>query len=472
MSQTTAAAPAAPVVDLPTKVKIAYYIYPFLNAVSTVMSLQYLTFFVTEWTGVSPTLMATVYTIARFGDLGVQAISGAIMQNVKRMRPILIIIPLVSQTGTIISFLNPNINLTAKLVLLIVGYCCIHFPMNFSTVTVNTLMMKVTRGNPSNRLFITGAAIRGGAAMRIIISAVTMPSILFLLGKGLPGYLIMSLIYGTMAMAANLVLFFATKDFEPKDAVVTAAAAPKPPSIFKMYALASKNLPVMILLMAAIVTGIGGQVYSTGLQYYWRYSIGDQSFQATQGVIAGFVALGTSLIGPVIAKRIGKKRSMMFNYLWTLVMYIGLILFADGQRWVFVAISSLMSVSTNVSMSWGIILWLDAAEIQLYETGVDIRSFIMSLNNYPIKLGFIISGPFVAFMLNNSGYYVAEGGQGVMADTSRFMFIWMIIPIIGLCIAALSVGFGYRVNSAYAEEAATANAKAAAERMAAAGQGN
>jgi Na+/melibiose symporter-like transporter len=92
----------------------------------------------------------------------------------------------------------------------------------------------------------------------------------------------------------------------------------------------------------------------------------------------------------------------------------------------------------------------------------------MSLNNYPIKLGFIVSGPFVAFMLNNSGYYVAEGGQGVMADTGRFMFIWMIIPIVGLVIAALSVAFGYRVNSAYAEEAATANAKAAADRIAAA----
>jgi probable glucitol transport protein GutA len=439
------------------------------------MALSYLTFFVTEWTGVSPTLMATIYTAARFGDLGIQVIAGNIMQRVKKFRPFLLAVPIISQFGNFISFWNPNIPIPAKLVLLTVGYCMIHFPMNFSTIATNTLMMRVAGPNPANRTAITVASLQGSSAMRIIQPLVTLPLILWLIERGLPGYLYVQLLYAAVTMTASIVLYIVTKPYESPEALAQYAASSasnvKPPSFVQMYKLALKNIPIVVLLISSSInSGIGGQVFSAGVMYYWRYSVGSYDLQPLAGSIAGVVALITSVTGPIIARKIGKRNSWLFNCSWQVLCYLGIVLFADGQPWVFIAMTCLQNVSTSVTTSWGIQLWLDAAEVQLYETGIDIRSFTMGLNNYPIKLGFIISGPFVAFMLNNSGYSAADG-VGMIADTARFIRIWMLIPIVGLIISFINIFLGYKVDENYARECAAANAKAAAERAAATAAG-
>jgi Na+/melibiose symporter-like transporter len=316
---------------------------------------------------------------------------------------------------------------------------------------------------------ITAAALQGGSAMRIIQPLVTMPAILWFLANGMPGYLYMALIYGAFALLAGLVLFIATAPYESPEAVARFAAASKdaakPPSFVQMYKLAAKNIPIVVLLISSTInSGIGGQVFSAGTLYYWRYSVGSFALQPIGGSIAGIAAVLTSISGPIIARKIGKRNSWLFNISWQILCYFGIVFFADGNPIAFIVITCLQTVSTSVTMAWGIQLWLDAAEVQLYETGVDIRSFTMGLNNYPIKMGFIISGPFVAFMLNNSGYEAA-GGVGMIADTGRFMLIWMLIPIIGMIISFFNIFFGYRVNEDYAKQCAANNAKAAAERV-------
>jgi Na+/melibiose symporter-like transporter len=432
------------------------------------MSLTFLTFFVTEWTGVSPTLMATVYTFARFADLGVQMFAGGIIQRQKRVRPWLIALPIVSQLGTIVSFTNPDVDLWLKLVVLIVGYCMIHFPMNFLTVTTNTLLMKVSGPNPANRMAITTAMLRGGNAMRIITSAVSMPLILFFLSQGLPGYLIVSVIYGCITVIAASTLFVATAPYETKEASsAPAATAVTQTSFVKMYAAAFKNRPILILLIATTITGIGNQVFAAGLMYYWRYSVGSLTWQPIGTTIASIVALGWAVIMPSVAKRIGKRKTFLFHYCWSFAMFTSYLLFADGNPIAYIIINGMAAMSASMTMSWGIQLYLDSAEIQLYESGVDNRPFLMSLNNLPIKLGFIVSGPFVALMLNNSGYFAVDG-VGYMADTGRFMFIWLALPMAGFMLAGLFFFFGYRINETYASEAAAANAKAQRERMEAA----
>ncbi|MCL2045197.1 MAG: MFS transporter [Oscillospiraceae bacterium] len=466
MSET--AAPVTYKRDLPKKILTAYYIYPFFNSLSTIMALQYLTFFVTEWTGVSATLMATVYTVARFGDLFVQAISGAIMQKVKRFRPYLIILPLISQVGNFISFLNPPTSVGVKLVILTVGYCMIHFPMNFLVVAQNTMIMRVAGPNPENRMAITAANLQGTSAMRILHPQVTMPLILWCLSRNYPGYLIVMVLYGIITMLVSIMLYIATKDYETAEDVARFAAAgtaEKGPNIFQMYKLVSKNIPILVLLLSSSInTGIGNQVFTAGVQYYWRYSVGDLGMQAIAGTIAGIAAVITSFTGPWIARKIGKRNSWLFNNSWQLLVYFGIMFWGDGNPWVYIWLTSIQTLSTSVTTAWGIQLWLDAAEVQLYETGVDTRSFTMSMNNYPIKLGFIISGPFVAWMLNHSGYSAADG-IGSIADTGLFMRNWLIIPIIGMILSFINIFIGYRVDEQYAKDCAAANAKAAAERV-------
>ena len=460
-------------VDLPLKVKIGYMIYPVLNSMSNVMALSFLVFFVTDTVGLSPVTMATVYTVARFGDLGVQMFAPSIVNNLTRVRPLLIVIPLISQTGTVLSFLNPPLPYNAKLVLLIVSYCCIHFPMNFSTVVTNTVMMKVTRGNLANRLWIPTTSTRINAVWRIISPYLQMPLILWFIGQGLPGYFIVACIFACTTMIAHFTLFIISAPYEESKEEAAAAlaakkaaaeSAPKGPSILQQYAMAAKNGPAMGLLIAGIVTGITGQVFSGGLQYYWRYSVGDLAFQARAGSISGMIAVPLSIVGPILGRKLGMRKSIMINSAWTAVCYILYYLFADGNPWGYIAIACLSSLTTYLSSIWGTQTWLDAAEVQLFKTGVDIRPFVMGLSNYSIKIGFIAQGPLLAWMLNSVGYVAGTS----IENTGLFMLIWMGFPFVGQLFYLLMFTFIYRIKPEDAAEARAANQKAAEERMAAA----
>jgi len=473
---TTANAPAAQAeekVDLPLSVKLGYTIYPIFNNFSTVMALSFLVFFVTDVVGLSPVTMATVYTVARFGDLGVQLFAPSIINNLKRVRPGLIIIPLISEAGTIVSFMNPPVPQAAKLVILTIAYCCIHFPMNFYTVVVNTVMMKVTRGNLANRLWIPTMNARVGSIWRIVAPMVEMPLILWFINHGMPGYLYVTIIFAICTMAASLIIYTISAPYEESKAEAAAAAAarkaaaqdaPKGPSIPQQFAMAFKNRSAMALLTSGIVTGITGQVLSGGLQYYWAYSVGDLNAQALAGSIAGMLAVPLAFVGPIIGRKLGMRKSILLNYLWLAGCYVLHYFFSAGNAWAYIIISSVSGLTTYISMIWTVNAYLDAAEVQLYKTGVDIRPFVMGLSNYSIKIGFIAQGPLLAWMLPTIGYVAGVG----ISDERLFMLIWMGIPMIGQIVACILFFMLYNTTPEESEIARQANQKAAEERMAAA----
>ncbi|MCL2632348.1 MAG: MFS transporter [Coriobacteriia bacterium] len=464
MSNASTASPVQQGVTLPKFIPRMYMAYNFMSAFGTTLPLTYLVFFITEFTGVSPGLMATVYTVARFADLGVSLFSGPIIQRQKRVRPWLLIVPLVSGTGGIISFLNPNIPLNAKLVVLIIGYCMIHFVMNFSTVVGNTVMMKIAGGNPENRVAITQNQMRGSSASGIVISAISMPLILYFqntLGLGGRGYLIIAIAYFIIWMVANTMLFIVSAPYEPKDIVATSPTSNvQRVTIAQMYRAAGSNSAILVLLTCAVLTGIAGQCFSSGALYYFKYVVMDLSKQPLVGTVGGFVGLGAAILMPPIARKLGKKKSVSINYFFTIATYIVIFLFAAKSVWIYLFIIWIGRLSTPLSTTWGINLWLDAAEVQLYETGVDNRPFLMSLNNIPIKVGFIASGPFVAFLLNNSGYQVIDG-VGSLANTTSFMFVWLgLVAVLWLAAGFLFL-IGYKVSPDYAAECIAANAEKA-----------
>jgi len=473
---TTANAPAAPMeekVDLPLKVKVGYTLYPILNSFSNVMALSFLVFFVTDVVGLSPVTMATVYTVARFADLGVQVFAPSIVNNMTRVRPALIIIPLISQTGTVVSFLNPPLPTATKMVILIVAYCCIHFPMNFSTVVVNTVMMKVTRGNQANRLWIPTMSTRVSTVVRIVSPFMQMPLIMWFVQRGMPGYLYVALIFAVFTMLSAFTLFYVSAPYEESKEEAAAAAAarkaasqnaPKGPSIPQQYAMAFKNQSAMALLFSGIITGITGQVLSGGLQYYWAYSVGDLNAQALAGSISGLIAVPLAIVGPIIGRKLGLRNSVLLNYLWVAGCYVLHYFFSDGNAWAYIIISSISGITTYISMIWMVNSWLDAAEVQLYQTGVDIRPFVMGLSNYSIKIGFIFQGPLLAWMLNAVGYTAGIG----FADSRLFMLFWCGIPFIGQFIACILFFMFYKTTPEESAIARQANQRAAEERMAAA----
>ena len=476
MSQNSApAAQEARKVDLDTSVKIVYSLNVVLNSMGSTMALSYFAFFVTEVVGLSPVIMATVYTIARFGDLAVQVFAPSIVNMMSRHRPLLLIIPLISQAGTIASFVNPPFPTVVLYPFLIIAYCCIHFPMNFSTVVTSTMQIKLTKGNQENRLWITAQTNRIGPIWRVVSPYLGMPLILWFMDRGLPGYLIVTCIYAAMTLAAAALLYVVSAPYEETKEEAAAAKAKKlaaaanQPSVLKVigsqYSAAAKNRPAMALLISGLVTGITGQFLSGGTQYYWRFILGDLALQARAASISSMIAIPLGFIGPIIGRKMKQRQAVMLNFVWTICCYGLHIMFSGRGAWFYIGIQSLSSITTYISMVWSAQNWMNAAEVQYHNTGVDIRPFVMGLNNYSIKIGFIAQGPLLAWMLS---YLQYERNVG-FGNPGPFMFIWMGIPALGQIFAALMYFFFYNITPDQAKTAIAANhEKAQAERAAAA----
>jgi Na+/melibiose symporter-like transporter len=147
------------------------------------------------------------------------------------------------------------------------------------------------------------------------------------------------------------------------------------------------------------------------------------------------------------------------------LVYLIIAFFADGNPTLYIGLTLINGVCMAVLTSYGVNLYLDVAEIRLLETGKDNRPFIMSIQNLPIKLGLLASGPALAIMLDIGKY---DGAAHVMPETGLFVRWFGIVPAVMYAVAFLLMFF-YNVSEEEAVAAATANAAAAKARAEAAG---
>ena len=451
---------------------IVWVLYAMSMQFNTTVTMSYLMFFVTEYTGINATIMTAVITTARFVDFGVSIAAGPILNRVTRFTPWVIGCPLITGLGVCITFTNFALPQTPKLIILVIGYCMTHFPMNFLTVSANGFMMKVAGSNPENRLFIATRRNQGTSVSGVFMSLLTLPTIEFFMARGMQGYQITVFLFWIVCVAGAAMLLYLFRDYEPKVAKVNLPVAerPKQVSVFRMFGSAIQNKAIMTLLICETIVTVGGQVLQSGTTYFYTYSCGNLGWMVQAGTIGSMVGIAASLLVPPVARKIGKRNSRLTLYVMGLVLYGAAMFTVNGNAVLFIVLSSVLRLGTALSGTWGINLYLDAAEVELYETGEDKRPFIMAINNFPIKIGFIASGPFIAFMLNNSGYSVVEG-VGSMPDPAQYVRWWMGVPTFAYLLAVIIFILGYKVSEEKAAEAAAANAKAAKERAAAAATG-
>jgi len=447
-----------------------FFAYSIGSGFNTVVSTQFISYFMTDVAMISPVAMASVLTVTRFADLAVSLVSGAIVQKTNTRlgayRPWVLFCPLVTWVGCILCFMNPDISTFAKLVLTSIGYCMTHFPMNFLSVAQSGLQTKVAGTNPENRLDLASKRVQGGAFSRIISGTATVPLIAFFTDLQLisNAYFIVVLIYGLFGFSGSLLIYLVTRKYDTYDpAMKVVEGSATNVRLTRIYIDSLKNPSVLLLLVVDVLRRVAANAVSVGAPYYYRYSAGDMSYMSLSGFVAGIVGFIAAVIAVPIARKIGKKNSSVFSGVVPALLYIAAALFTDNNPILYIAIASGVTIGLAVVNTWGVNLYLDAAELQLYKTGEDNRPFIMSLANVPTKFGFIFSGPLLALLLGLSGYEANS-----MSDTSGFVFWLGIIPAVLYLLSSLLIWFGYRINDAEAAEAAAENARMFAQKAASA----
>jgi Na+/melibiose symporter-like transporter len=425
--------------------------------------MYYLMYFLTDFAGITPAVVATILLISRVADFSFALVVGPIVQksNMRwgKYRSWILISVFLVQIGIFMMFINPDIPLGAKAIIVCIGYILQNAPMNSLITAQYGLMANITGTSMENRMAISAKVIQGMRVATIIVSAVTLPFINYVLAHGRNGFLVVSMIYGATMVASSLVMFVKTKEYDIFDKSLKSVMNV---SLGQMYGQTLRNSQIWVVLVAnSFSTTAMLLVASLGI-YYFQYSIGNVNMQPVSATILAIVACVAAFAMAPVAKKIGKRNSAITSALFGAVCMTLIGLFAHQNVWFYIVISSVLGFGAALVGVVGVNLFLDAAEYQLYKTGKDTRAFVVSLYNIPMKVGLAVSSPIAAFMLTNSGYKqeIIDGTLMTSISNPQTFVRWfgLLLAVIYL-ICMLMYTFLYKITDAKAVEYVTENQK-------------
>ena len=458
---------------MPGSIPWLYFFQNVGQALGTAVPIYYLMYFLTDFAGITPAIVAVVLLISRVVDFLFALVVGPIIQksNMRwgRYRSWILISVFLVQIGLFMMFINPDVTLGVKAIIVCIGYILQNAPMNSLVTAQYGLMAGITGASAENRLAISAKVVQGINVATIIASAATLPFINYILALGTNGFLVVSMIYGMTMIISTLVLFVKTKEFDSYEPDVKNAIHV---GVGQMYGQTLRNSQIWVALIGATLNMTSILLVTSIGIYYFQYSIGNVNMQPVSATIMAFVGCVASFTMAPAARKIGKKNSAIATALIGTICMTLIGLFAHQNVWFFIVVSAVNGFGAALVGIVGINLFLDAAEYQLYKTGKDSRAFVMSLYNLPMKIALAASSPVAAFMLTNSGYK-QETVDGILVTSMSNPLVF--VRWFGFLLAAINLAgmlmylFLYKITDAKAAEYIAANQKRMAETIAATG---
>jgi Na+/melibiose symporter-like transporter len=391
------------------------------------VTLTFLNFFMTNFLLMTPLVVAAVLSFGRLIDMGMSLIAGSILQksNLKTgpfRTHILINGPLLA-IGNFFIFLNPNVSEQAKLVVFMIGYLFRNLPQNFLIAGQQALIAKMAGSNQAFRLAITAKNSQGVTVAGILTSMTVIPLVTYFnnqIGNG-RGYLITAMLLCAIHSVVGLISYIGLKEFDKYDPdakkVEGSAIQTK---LTHVYTDTVRNPYVWVLFLRGLLAQVGTFTMYGLNAYFFTYSLGNINFMALNNTIGSWLGLGVVILAPQIAKRLGKKRSVLIAALSSFLVNCTYAVFAHGNFPLFLTMSILNRIFMGPSSVIGVNQWIDAADYQYYKTGRDSRPFIMSLSTIGMKVGQLLSSFTYAWVLIFCNFVSLGQGQ-VEMDVPRLV---------------------------------------------------
>jgi len=448
---------------MPKSIPWLYFFQNVGTSLGTSVPLYFLMYFLTDFAGITPAIVATILLISRVVDFAFAMVVGPIIQksNMRwgRYRSWILISVFLVQIGLFMMFINPDISLVAKAIIVCIGYILQNAPMNSLVTAKFGLMANIAGPSMENRMAITAKVVQGMRVASIAVSAATLPFVHYILARGMNGFLIVSMIYGVVMVITSLVMFVKTKEFDTYTPDLKNAMSV---GIGQMYGQTLRNSQMWVVLIANSLSTTAMLLIAQLGIYYFQYSIGNVRMQPVATTILACVAVLAAFVMAPVAKKIGKRNSAITSALFGAVCMALIGLFAHQSVWFYIVVSAIMGFAAALVGVVGVNLFLDAAEYQLYKTGKDSRTFVMSLYNMPMKIGLAVSAPIASFILTSSGYTqeIIDGALVTSISDPQLFVRWF-----GLLLSAIFLGgtllytFLYKITDAKALEYMTENQK-------------
>ena len=450
--------------------------------------------YMTQFLGMPIATATAILTFVKAIDFVFSVIAGGIIQsaNLKKGKfmPWMKTLRFVIAAGAIMQVAPvAGLPTIAKGAIVGLGYLMMNGSMNFMATCQFGIMPLIAGSNMDDRIKMTTRQSQVNAASSIILSFGCLPLITFvgkLVGNAGMGYTIVGSCATLFLIVGVSLLNKAVGPLDkPRDPNLP---APPKVKVKDMVAAIFTNDQMVLYMLYQVINQTGTYVVQGMTMYYWSIVMNKFVMQALVSGISTCAGFVFAMFIPKIGKKLGKKKSIIVNFVILMISKLIMSMFALKSIWFMAAATMLASAGMYLTMAFGVNYYLDIGEYGYYKTGKDFRTLSMSMQNIPMKISMTVGAAIGGIILGKlnfdkwNGMYTpayaaaSTGGTGdfsYMATpefaefTSKFIKIYAWVPAAFAAVAICLFIFGYKITDEDAKFYAAENAKRKAAEMAA-----
>ena len=414
---------------------------------------SFLSVFYTDAVGLTPMVVSTLMLVVRVIDAVVAPVLGGIIDGTRskwgRCRPWLLWgLPFLVLLS-ILTFSDFNFSGAGKVMYAYITYIGLELAFMLVDTSKAALVNTIT-ADGQERVVLNSWRSAGGSIINIVLSAITMPIILFL-GNDSGAYQITNVIYIIVCIPLILAGFFLCKE-----TVVDATTRGEKVKFSESMASLVKN-PMLLLLVVSSVLGTAASLSRIGTQvYYYQHSLQRADLAGTIMVAYQVGQFLVPFVVPTALRFLGKKMGMIVANALDGVALLVLFLMGPNANPIavivctffvgFFAMSALMSFSATS----------DCIEYGYFRNGKRTPGASVGVMTMSVKLGLAIGGWLGLFLLGLFGYQ--QGVEVTEGMRESINFVVNAVPAILTFLSVLPM-IPYALTNKRMDEINAANAE-------------
>jgi GPH family glycoside/pentoside/hexuronide:cation symporter len=418
--------------------KLAYGVSDFASNLAWGTVGSYLMIYYTDVAKISAMAVGTMLLVTRIWDAINDPIMGTIIDKTHtrwgKCRPYFLWMCVPLAVVMVLTYSVPEISAGGKVVYAYVTFILLGMIYTAINIPVTAILPRLTADMHERTIFGTfrmfGAIIGG-----LLVNTVTLPLIKALGGdnQGLGFRLTIS------AYAVLVIILFLITFLNVKEVIVDLPhAKTEKSSATGGFKAVKGNLPWLIMLIVGMILQMMSGVRGAASVYYCRYNMQNDGLVPLLASMMILMLVPMAFI-PVIAKKLGKRNTVLMGCIVALVGYF--LVLISGQSVPLLILGNAVG-SIGLAFAIGLLFTMiaDTVDYGEWKNGVRSEGFLSAAASFGQKLGVGIGGAAAAWILGFGGY---DGGAAVQSESAltAIKFNYAILPIILIGIATFLLLF-------------------------------
>ena len=380
------------------------------NSMTQDVEAYVLTLFLVRFMGIDSAIILILMSVAKIVNIGVDLIAGVLLNKTTKSgrsltKTMLLITPFPLAISSILLFVIPGLNLSARIAYVFVFYLIYCIADGFYDMSLLTMSARMTTNPDDRKNFYTvsqfastfGGMIPSGLIPIFVAAHMEYEATI---------YLVFAIVFGIIGLLMMVVPFFTLKE-------KTAAKWRKPASTKLNFKALLLNKPMWLLLASDIIASVRTVCYGLLAFFYLETLEAFWMATAVGAVSATLSYIGIALV-PFIGSKLSSRSIIMYGYLLTGIMYVFLLI-AGYNSFLLIAICIGIAGFPNGAMSASRrILLADSTDYMEYMTWkkydepIRCESMVFALSSISGRISSLWKGLLLPLGLLIIGYVSAK----------------------------------------------------------------